>query len=279
MRSSTPRTAAAPTLTEIELLRALGDAKPLGSTATDVLGRMRREQLIRTVHGGPQRGALVDGRAGRPAVPASRHRGARDAWAVRDADALLDLIYAEHRPGGSGAPARRCRRSGGSTPNELDALVAQLQTRTGCSRRTVNERAGWLELTWSGVRAAPARALGRGCGSEAPLPLGWAAATAAPYQRRLPIRIGGEDRRHPDRWPDEPATGATARRRRGCSARARRSCGRRCAVTAPPSGRCRNCDSHWLVYLQAYGRDDRPAYRDPAEATHNRPHWRPTWKP
>ena len=83
-------------LSEVELVRALGDAKPLGATATDVLERMRRERLItrRRAHGDELWFAAAS--AGRQFL--YRDTSARDdAWAVRDPLALLDLLYADGR--------------------------------------------------------------------------------------------------------------------------------------------------------------------------------------
>jgi hypothetical protein len=88
-------------LAESELLRELGDAKPLGATATDVLERMLREKLIAR-----RRGPREDERwwAAAPAGRQFLHRNtaAGDAsWAVHDALELLDLIYADGRGHGT----------------------------------------------------------------------------------------------------------------------------------------------------------------------------------
>ncbi len=220
-------------LSEIELLRAVGDAKPLGTTASDVLGRMRREQLIRV------RGDHGEERWWAAAPPGRQflHRdtAARDdAWAVNDADALLDRLESS----------------------------------------ATNDR--WIELNWNGEQLARER--WRNSGTEHRFAWEGPPPPPRPYRRALPIRIDARDRHHPGRWPDQP-TG------RDCPPAAwlQHSSKTKLWATLRRDGAaqwtCRHCDSHWLVYLQAHGRDDRPAYRDPAEATHNRPHWRPTWKP
>jgi hypothetical protein len=112
-------------LSEIELLHTLGDAKPLGTTASDVLGRMRREQLTRTRPGGGDERWWTAAPAGRQFL--HRDIAARDdAWTVSDADALLDLIYAEHRPGGR-AHRASVQAIGRLERGDLAALLQQLQ--------------------------------------------------------------------------------------------------------------------------------------------------------
>jgi hypothetical protein len=92
--SQYPRSA----LSQVELLRALGDAKPLGATATDVLGRMRRERLITRRHERGDEPWFAAAPAGRQFL--HRDTSARDdAWAVRDPLALLDLLYADGQGG------------------------------------------------------------------------------------------------------------------------------------------------------------------------------------
>jgi hypothetical protein len=259
-------------LSEIELLRAVGDAKPLGTTASDVLGRMRREQLIRV------RGDHGEERWWAAAPPGRQflHRdtAARDdAWAVSDADALLDLIYAEHRPGGR-AHRASVQAIGRLERGELAALLEQLAARDRLESSATNDL--WIELNWNGEQLARER--WRNSGTEHRFAWEGPPPPPRPYRRALPIRIDARDRHHPGRWPDQPAG-------RYCAPAAwlQRSSNTKLWATLRRDGAaqwtCRHCDSHWLVYLQPYGRDERPAYRTPAEATHNRPHWRPTWKP
>jgi hypothetical protein len=258
-------------LTEVELLGALGDAEPLGTSAGDVLTRMRRERLIRVRHGEHERwwSAAPDGRRLLLRDTAARD----DVWAVQDADALLDLVYAEHRPG-----ARAHRPSvqaiGRLDATRLDELVRQLGERELMAPAPSDGR--WIELAWDGVELARERWRGSATG----LRYSWDGPPAPPYpyQRRLPPHINREDRQHPDLWPDEAAS-------RYCPPTAwlHRSSKTRLWDTLRRDGAaqwsCRHCDTHWLVYLQAHGRDGLPAYRDPAAATHNRPCWRPTHKP
>ena len=78
-------------LSELELVRALGDAKPLGASATDVLERMRRERLITRRHAHGDEPWFAAAAAGRQFL--QRDTSARDdAWTVRDPLALLDLL-------------------------------------------------------------------------------------------------------------------------------------------------------------------------------------------
>ena len=86
-------------LSEGALLRALGDAKPLGATATDVLDRMRRERLITRRHAHRDESWFAAAPAGRQFL--HRDTSARDAaWTVADPLALLDVLYADGRGGG-----------------------------------------------------------------------------------------------------------------------------------------------------------------------------------
>jgi len=258
-------------LTEIELLGALGEAKPLGTSAGDVLKRMRREQLIRVRTGEHERwwSAARDGRRLLLRDTAARD----DVWAVDDADALLDLIYAEQRPGA------QAHRASVQAIGRLDAfrlaeLVRALAERELLTPAPTDER--WIELSWAGVDLARERwrssATGQRHSWEGP------PAPPYPYQRRRPLRINRDDRRHPDGWPDDVAS-------RYCPPAAwlQRSRKTKLWATLRRDGAaqwtCRHCDSHWLVYLQAHGSDGRPVYHDPAGATHNRPCWRPIYRP
>ena len=258
-------------LAEIELLRAIGDAKPLGSSASEVFGRMRREQLVRVHVGHGEERWWTAAPAGRQFL----HRDTAacdDAWAVTDADALLDLIYAEHRPG------RRAHRAsvqaiGRLADSELAALLEQLAARGLLESLESNDP--WIELSWTADQLARERwrssAAEHRVSWEGPPP------PPRPYRRALPIRIAAEDRAHPARsleqepWRCPPAAWLQRSSKTKLWATLRRD--------GAAEWTCRHCDSHWVVYLQAHGHNDRLAYRDPAEATHNRPCWRPTWKP
>jgi hypothetical protein len=260
-------------LSELELVHALAAAKPLGATAMDVLGRMRREQLIRT------RASQNPAERWWRAAPAGRqflHRDTaarEDAWAVRDPDALLDLIYAEHRPG---AQAHRgCVQAiGRLDTNGLEPMLAQLRARGLLDADASDAR--WLELTSPGVELARQRwresAPQRRHSWEGPPP------PPLPYRRGLPLRIDREDRRHPGRWAEDSDG-------RYCSPASwlQRSSTTKLWATLKREGavtwRCMRCESWWLLYVQAHTGDGQPAYRDPTAATHNRPCWRPTGKP
>ncbi|WP_156028209.1 hypothetical protein [Candidatus Solirubrobacter pratensis] len=103
MRSPTPEQQGRIALSDDELAIALGAAKPIGVSISDVLLRMRRDKLIRDV-------ATRDGRRPlRSAAPAGRRLlAARDGsvsgeeWRVSDAGSLAELIYRELRPGREG---------------------------------------------------------------------------------------------------------------------------------------------------------------------------------
>jgi hypothetical protein len=234
-------------LSELDLARALGDAKPLGSTATDVLERMRREQLIRLRPSRDRSRWWTAAPAGRQ----SRYRDtvARDdAWTVTDTDALLDLIYAEHRPG---AEAHRggVQAIGRLDTNDLELLVAQLQARGLLDGSATDER--WLELTFAGVELARTRWRDsppqRRCRWDGPPP------PPLRYRRGLPLRIERED----------AAPGPLARGRRRALLRA--GCVDAAIEHNEAVGELKrdgaatwhstHCESRWLVYLQAHTGD------------------------
>src|SRR3954453_7095871 len=103
VRSPTPEQQGRIALSDDELAIALGAAKPIGVSISDVLLRMRRDKLIRDVATGDGRRPL------RSAAPAGRRLlAARDGsvsgeeWRGSDAGSLAELIYREHRPGREG---------------------------------------------------------------------------------------------------------------------------------------------------------------------------------
>jgi hypothetical protein len=243
-------------LAEIELLGALGDAKPLGTSAGDVLGRMRREQLIR-VRWDRGEGWWTAAPAGRRFV----HRDTAaldDAWTVSDPDGLLDLIYAEHRPGRQ-AHRQSVQAIGRLASDELGALLGQLAARDLLDASRTDER--WIELSWNGVQLARER--WRDGGTEHRLAWDGPPPPPHPYRRGLPIRINPEDRVHPERRPGDGPAG------RYCTPAAwlRRSSKTKLWATLRRDGAavwtCRRCDSHWLVYLQAHGRETNPPTASP----------------
>jgi hypothetical protein len=258
-------------LVEIELLHALGDAKPLGASAGEVLTRMRREQLIRAQAGCGEERRWTAAPAGRRFL--HRDTAAReDAWAVGDADGLLDLIYAEHHPD-MRAHRPSVQAIGRLEDAALMALLDELQAAGKLNPEKTDRR--WIELSWDGYELARSRWRQSAPGQR----VTWTGPPAPPrpYRRELPILIAREDRVHPSRWDDEPS-GAY------CTTASwlQRSSKTKLWATLRRDGAtrwsCPRCESHWLVYLEAHTRDDQPAYRDPAAATHNRPAWRPSFK-
>jgi hypothetical protein len=259
-------------LAQSELVHALGAAKPLGASATDVLARMRRERLLRRWRQRGNERWWTAAPAGRQLL--ARDSAARDdAWTVEDQNALLDLIYAEHRPGGR-AHRPSVQAIGRLDDKELEPLVAELLAHG--QLHPAGTGGTWLELSVQGVERA--RAHWRQSAPDGRP--GWEGPPAPPlpYRRGLPIRIEREDRLHPDRWGD----GTTGRYCKPAAWLARSSKTKLWATLrrdGAATWRCRHCEQWWLVYLQACTADGRPAHRDPAAATHNRRRWRPTRRP
>lgn len=259
-------------LSESELLRVVGDAKPLGTTANDVLDRMRREKFL-----------TIDRRHDEPWVKAAAagrrflHRDtaiADTSWAVSDYNALLDLIYAENRAGGE-AHRPSIQAIGRLEDAELTELADAL---IGFDFLAAPDLPvvgiTWLELTAKGL----ARARDRWKESAPPgvyrSTFDGPPAPPLPYQRRLPLRIAPDDRHHPPRYESDdvynpwcpPANWLQRSSKTKLFAALKRD-------GAVP-WTCSNCGGRWLVYLQAFTAADEPAYADPAAAAYNRPLWR-----
>jgi hypothetical protein len=276
-------------LAESELLRELGDAKPLGATANDVLERMLREKLIARRRGpGDDERWWAAAAAGRQFL--HRNTAADDAsWAVHDALELLDLIYADSRGHGT-AFLPWVQAIGRLDDEDLAPLLAALSA-DGLLRPPDDDRLGpaldgveqrrelesrrerrrlRAELSLTGYELARTRwrdtAPGRfsfGLPTRPPLP----------YRRDLPIRgLTVQDRQH----PQDPYYG-----HRYCPPASwlQRSSKTKLWATFKRDGvvewRCQTCSHTWLVYLQATTREGRPAYRDPAAAAYNVVSWRP----
>jgi len=250
-------------LSESDLLGELGDAKPLGTSASDVLGRMARENLL------ARRPAPYGDERWWAAAPAGRqllHRdtSARDdAWTVSDPLGLLDLIYADGR--GSGSAFRPWLQITGRLADEdFGALVAAL--RADGFVDDLDEQPAWLALTSSGLELARTRwrdaSPGRVTFDRPTRP-------PLPYRRELPIRgLTYEGRSHPAEGSWCPPAAWLQR----SSPTKLWSTFRRDGVV---EWHCRHCSRAWLVYLQAVTADGRPVYRDPAAAVFNQPAWRP----
>jgi hypothetical protein len=232
-------------LAEEELAAALGAG---GASIGGVLERMARERLVRrTEH---------EGRPLVAAAPAGRRRhGAREAVAgapVADADTLVDILYAEHRPG-RWAHRPAVQAIARLDDAALDALAGDLRAR------------GLLEpddlaLTDAGAALARER-----WAATSSLPHWRIPAPALPY-RELPVRVDADDRRCPSEGCDGRATWL----KEGGRSAAWKALVRDGSV----EWTCPACSRTWLVYLQAETRDGAPAYRDPGEGEYNRPRWR-----
>src|SRR4051794_2645844 len=136
-------------LAEGELLRALGDAKPLGSRASDVLERMRRERLIERRHATGDEPWYAAAAAGRQFV--HRDTSARgDAWTVHEPLALLDLLFADGRGGGD-AFLPWVQAVGRLADEDLAPLVEALRADELVEVPAVVERRrDWLALSTAG---------------------------------------------------------------------------------------------------------------------------------
>jgi hypothetical protein len=194
-----------------------------------------------------------------------------DMWVVRDYNALLDLVYAEQRPGARGhrPSIQAIERLDDSELGELaDALIGfdLLQ-----APDVPVVAATWLELTPEGSalarerwqQSAPPGTRRYAFDRPPPPPL--------PFRRRLALRIGRDDRAH----PVDPSYGDN-----WCSQASwlQRSSKTKLFATLKRDGAvqwtCTRCNDTWIVYLQAFTADGAPAYADPGAGTYNRPLWR-----
>jgi hypothetical protein len=235
-------------LAEEELASALGAG---GASIGGVLDRMARERLVqRTEH---------DGRLLVAAAPAGRRRhGAREAVEgapVADADALVDIVYAEHRPG-RWAHRPAVQAIGRLDDTAFEALAGDLRAR-GLLEPSDG---GDLALTDAGATLARER-----WAATSSLPH-WRIPTPALPYRELPVRVEADDRRCPSEGCDGRATWL----KEGGRSAAWKALTRDGSV----EWTCPACSRTWLVYLQAVTGDGSPAYRDPLAAEHNRPRWR-----
>jgi hypothetical protein len=172
-----------------------------------------------------------------------------------DAGALVDVIYAEHRPG-RWAYRPAVQAIARLADAGFDVLAGELRTRGLLEPADGDD----LALTDAGADLARER---------------WAASSSLPHwripapplaYRELPVRVE----------PDDRCCGA-----RGCDGEATwlRPKGRSAAFKAlvkhgAVEWACPQCSRKWTIYLQAYNDDGAPAYRDPVEGTYNRPLWR-----
>jgi hypothetical protein len=235
-------------LAEEELAVAL-DAG--GTSIADLLDRMQREQLVQRTSR-DRRTWIAAAAAGR------RRHGAREASEhepLADADALVDLVYAERRP------SRWAYRPAVQAIARLDDTAFEVLAGELRRRRLLEPADGDdLALTDDGATLARER---------------WAAGSSLPHWRipapplpyhPLPVRVEPEDRSCPAGGCDGEASWLKAK---GRSAAFK-------ALTRDGSVEwaCPTCSRKWLIYLQAYNDDGVPAYRDPVEGAYNRPRWR-----
>jgi hypothetical protein len=174
---------------------------------------------------------------------------------VGDADALVDLLYAEHRP------SRWAYRPAVQAIARLEdaafeVLAGQLRTR-GLLEHSEGDD---LALTDAGADLARER-----WAASSSLPHWRIPAPPLPY-RELPVRVEPEDRHCRARGCDGEATWL---RPKGRSA-AFKALVKDGSVEWP----CPQCSRRWTIYLQAVSDDGAPAYRDPVDGAYNRPLWR-----
>jgi hypothetical protein len=235
-------------LAEEELAAALAAG---GASIAALLDRMEREQLVQRTS--------RDGRTWIAAAAAGRRRqGAREAGEtepIADADALVDLLYAERRP------SRWAYRPAVQAIARLDDPAFELLTGELRRRRLLEPADGDdLALTDDGAALARER---------------WAAGSSLPHwripapplpYRPLPVRVERDDRSCPAGGCDGEADWLKPKGRTAAFK----------ALTRDGSVEwaCPSCSRKWLIYLQAYNDDGVPAYRDPVQAAYNRPRWR-----
>jgi hypothetical protein len=235
-------------LAEEELAAALGAA---GASMSGLLDRMVKERLLQRTE--------RDGRAWLAAAPAGRRRHAPEAAEpVTEPEALVDLLYAEHRPG-RWAHRPSVQAIGRLDDAAFEALAGDLRAR-GLLEPAAPDEPAALALTDDGAALARGR-----WAAHSPTPHWRIPAPPLPY-RPLPVRAETADRECPSAGCDGKATWLTT---------SGRSANRRTLVRdGSVEWTCPACSRTWLIYLQAYDDDGVPAYRDPDEGDHNRPHWR-----
>ena len=237
-------------LAEEQLASALGAQ---GASVRAVLDRMAKERLVQRTE--------RDGRVWLATAPAGRRRHAAQRASdtpVADPDALVDLVYAEHRPGRWAH--RPCVQAIGRLDDgAFEVLAADLRAR-GLLEPHDPADAAALALTDDGAALARER-----WSATSPVPH-WRIPAPPLPSRDLPPRVSAQDRGCPSAGCDGRAAWLTA----GGRSATWRALVRDGAV----EWTCPDCSRTWLVYLQAYPSDGAAAYRDPAEGDHHRPHWR-----
>jgi hypothetical protein len=235
-------------LAQEELAVALGAG---GASIADLLDRMEREKLV-------QRTSRDDRTWIAAAAAGRRRHGAREASEhepLADADALVDLLYAERRP------SRWAYRPAVQAIARLDDAAFEVLAGELRRRRLLEPADGDdLALTDDGAALARER-----WAATSTLPHWRIPAPPLPY-RPLPVRVEPEDRSCPASGCDGEAGWLKPK-------------GRSAALKAlvrdgSVEWTCPSCSRTWLIYLQAHDDDGAPAYRDPVEGAYNRPRWR-----
>jgi hypothetical protein len=170
-------------------------------------------------------------------------------------DALVDLIYAEHRPS-RWAYRPAVQAIAGLDDPAFDALAGELRSR-GLLEPPQDDD---LTLTDAGANLARER-----WAESSSQPHWMIPAPSLPY-RPLPVRIEPDDRLCPSSGCDGEADWL---RPKGRSKAFKALVG-----DGSVAWTCPACSRKWVVFLQAYDDDGAPAYRDPVDATYNRPLWR-----
>ena len=225
-------------LAEEELIATLGAG---GASVSGLLNRMVDERLLQRTE-----------RDGRIWLAAGRRRQT-PADPVTDPEALVDLLYAERRPG-RWAHRPSVQAIGRLDDDAFEELAGALRTRALLEPSDTDE----LELTDDGATLARERWAAR-----SPTPHWRIPAPALPY-RELPIEAAAADRRCPSA---------------GCegSVSARSAAWKALIRDGSVEWTCPECSRTWLLYLQAYNEDGAPDWNPahpPVEGDHNRPHWR-----
>ena len=225
-------------LAEEELIATLGAG---GASVSGLLNRMVDERLLQRTE-----------RDGRIWLAAGRRRQT-PADPVTDPEALVDLLYAERRPG-RWAHRPSVQAIGRLDDDAFEELAGALRTRALLEPPDTDE----LELTDDGATLARERWAAR-----SPTPHWRIPAPALPY-RELPIEAAAADRRCPSA---------------GCegSVSARSAAWKALIRDGSVEWTCPECSRTWLLYLQAYNEDGAPDWNPahpPVEGDHNRPHWR-----
>jgi hypothetical protein len=220
-------------LAEEELIASLGAG---GASVRSLLDRMIKERLLQRTE-----------RDGRVWLAAGRRRQAA-AGPVTEPDALVDLLYAERRPG-RWAHRPSVQASGRLDDAAFEALAGELRTRGLLEPSDSDD----LELTDDGAALARER-----WAAQSPTPH-WRIPSPALPHRELPIEAGPADLTCPR------CDGKLTKRSAAWKALAR---------DGSVEWTCPGCSRTWVIYLQAYDDVGVPAYRDPDGGVQNRPHWR-----